>query len=183
MITDDVTDATDKSSKEKFGVVAYCSIEASPSFMFPPPPQGSTASTAIAVLTKVLSPQKSEHKADLYVQQMQVVPPGDVKDVVEMFQRMQQHKPSNETERGSNCRYATMGTKEMQENMQIPYIWRMKDDGTRNPPVLQSPGTRNRPCHRARIALLQSTHGAATEHCYRACSSSFCIATEWAPRV
>ena len=124
VITDDVTDATDKSSKEKFGVVAYCSIEASPSFMFPPPPQGSTASTAIAVLTKVLSPQKSEHKADLYVQQMQVVPPGDVKDVVEMFQRMQQHKPSNETPKEAAtavtppweqrkcrkiCRYPTFG--------------------------------------------------------------------------
>jgi hypothetical protein len=95
LLTDGVSDATDTASEQKYGVVAYCTFETSPTFTFPSPPRGQQSCMALAVVSKVAAPQKAEHRADLFVEAMEKVEPSDTHAMLQMLQHMQRltHAP------------------------------------------------------------------------------------------
>lgn len=91
LLTDGVSDATDTASEQKYGVIAYCTFETSPTFTFPSPPRGSESCITLAVVSKIAAPQKAEHRADLFVEAMEKVQPTDTDAIVRMLQYMQRH--------------------------------------------------------------------------------------------
>ena len=91
LLTDMVCDATDTESEHKYGVIAYCTFETSPSFTFPPPPRGTQSIIALAVVSKVAAPQNPEHKADLFIEAMEKIETADTDAIVRTLKHMQRH--------------------------------------------------------------------------------------------
>ena len=88
VLTNGVSDATNTDSEDKYGIIAYCTVEASPMFMF------ASASLTLAVISKVAAPQKAEHKADLLLDAMERVDPAQTDGIVRMLQHLQRHGPA-----------------------------------------------------------------------------------------
>ena len=89
IVTERVRDATDGLTIEwtevnQYATVALCTVEKVPDFSTP------KDTTAIAVISKVVAPSKPEqHKADLYIESMEIVAKTDIPAAVRMMRQLQ----------------------------------------------------------------------------------------------
>ena len=87
--TERVRDATDGltikwTEVNQYATVALCTVEKVPDFSTP------KDTTAIAVISKVVAPSKSDqHKADLYIESMEMVPKADIPAAVRMMRQLE----------------------------------------------------------------------------------------------
>ena len=83
MVTDSVQDACDPSDDSKYATIACCTVEKAPDFT------GAVNSLALAIVCKVASPSKAQHRADLYIETMETVPSDRQNHTIEMIKQLQ----------------------------------------------------------------------------------------------
>jgi hypothetical protein len=82
LVTDNVQDACSPLDAQRYGTIACCSVEKSPDFT------AATDSLALVVICKVVSPSKSQHSADLYIEFMESVATDRKDQAIAMVQQL-----------------------------------------------------------------------------------------------
>ena len=89
IVTERVRDATDGVTTEwtevnQYATVALCTVEKVTDF------STSKDTTAMAVISEVVAPSKADqHKADLYIESMEIVPKADIPAAVQMMRQLE----------------------------------------------------------------------------------------------